>query len=88
MVRLKKFLLQTPANHYRKQVEQQLKQRTTELSKTQQEHGATAIALRDTNQKLRIREAELENQTHEFKEKLTERKRAEDLLRRNEESLA
>jgi PAS domain S-box-containing protein len=73
--------------NYGQQVEQQLNLRTTELQNSQREHGAIAIALRDTNQKLRIREAELENSAHKFKEKLKERKQSEEILRRNEESL-
>jgi PAS domain S-box-containing protein len=68
-------------------LEQQLKNRNTELQKTQGELGQAAITLRDTNQKLRIREAELENREHEFRDQLNERKRAEDLLRRNEQNL-
>ena len=75
------------ARHLRQQLDQQLKTRTAELSKSQDEHGKTSIALRDTTQKLRIREAELENHATGFKQQLSERKRAEELLRRNEETL-
>lgn len=75
------------ARQQRQQLDQQLKLRSGELSKSQDEHGKTAITLRDTTQKLRIREAELENREHEFKQQLTERKRAEHVLRHNEETL-
>ena len=75
------------ARKHRQQLDQQLKTRTGELRESQDEHGKTAITLRDTTQKLRIHEAELENRGHEFKQQLAERKRAEELLRRNEETL-
>ncbi len=75
------------ARHFRQQIEQQLKHRTEELQKAQSEHGKTAVTLRDTNQKLAIREAELENHKTEFLEKLNERKQTEKLLRHNEETL-
>ena len=69
------------------QLEQQLEHRTEELQKSQREHGTIAITLRDTNQKLKIREAELDNRSHAFKKQLDDRKRAEQLLRQNEEIL-
>ena len=75
------------ARHQRQQLDQQLKTRSNELSKSQDEHGKTAIALRDTTQKLRIREAELENHETDFKKQLSERKQAEELLRSHEETL-
>ncbi len=73
--------------HNHQQLEKRLKLRTTELQKTQGELGQTAITLRDANQKLAIRDAELENNQHEFREQLSERKRSEELLRKNETCL-
>jgi len=75
------------ARHKQQQLEQQLQHRTGELQESQSEHSKTATALRDTSQKLGIRDAELQNQQYEFKEQLDERKRTEELLRRNEETL-
>jgi PAS domain S-box-containing protein len=75
------------ARNQRQQLDQLLKTRTGELCKSQDEHGKAAIALRDTTQKLRIRDAEIENRENEFKGQLAERKRTEELLRRNEETL-
>lgn len=75
------------ARHQRQQLDQQLKTRTNELSTSQDEHGKTAIALRDTTQKLRIRDAELENHANDFKRQLSERRHAEKVLQRNEETL-
>lgn len=75
------------ARKQRQLLDQQLKLRDAELGKSQEEHGKTAITLRDTTQKLRIREAELENRENDFKQQLTERKRAEHVLRKNEETL-
>lgn len=73
--------------HKQQQLEQQLQLRTDELQKSQGEHSKAETDLRDTNQKLGVREAELQNQHHEFNEQLDEHKRTEELLRHNEETL-
>ena len=73
--------------HKQQQLEKQLKQRTDELQESQCEYGKTATALLDTNQKLGVHKAEMENQQHEFNEQLKERKHAVETLRRNEETL-
>lgn len=69
------------------QLGQQLHLRTDELQKTQNELGKASLALRDSHQQLRVREAQLENREHEFNEQLNERKRVEEQQRRSEESL-
>lgn len=69
------------------QLGQQLQLRTDELQKTQNELGKASLALRDSHQQLRVREAQLENREHDFTEQLNERKRTEEVQRRNEESL-
>lgn len=71
----------------RKQLEDQLQHRTSELQESQAEFGKTATELRKTSQELDVRKAELENQRNEFEKKLNERKRVEQLLQNNEETL-
>lgn len=75
------------SQNHSQQLTHQLQARSNELSKSQDEHGKTAITLRDTTQKLRIRDAELANRETDFNEQITERNRVEKLLQRNEETL-
>jgi PAS domain S-box-containing protein len=75
------------ARHMRGELETQLKHTQGELTKSRNEYGKTAASLSDAIQQLKIAEAEKTNREHEFKFKLSERKRAEEILRRNEEGL-
>jgi len=68
-------------------LQKQLKQTKTELNQSQSERSKAASALSQANQKLQIADTEKANREHEFKEHLTERKQAEETLRRSEQGL-
>jgi PAS domain S-box-containing protein len=72
---------------YAKDCEQQLKDRTAELRRSQGEHSETSASLTETLQKLKIAEAEKARREQEFKTYMRERKSAEDNLKRSEQTL-
>ncbi len=69
------------------ELESQLQQVRSDLSQSRNEYGKTATALSEALQKLKVAEAEKTNREHEYNEKLAERKRVEETLRRSEEAL-
>jgi len=69
------------------ELENHLKQVRNDLSQSRAEYAKTATTLSETIQKLNVVEAEMTNREHAFNEKLAERKRVEEGLRKNEESL-
>ncbi len=73
--------------HYRGELEKQLKHTKGELAQSRVDYGRTATTLSETIQKMKVIEAERANREHEFQEHLNERKRAEETLRRGEQSL-
>ncbi|VGO11610.1 hypothetical protein PDESU_00155 [Pontiella desulfatans] len=74
-------------HHYRGELEKQLKHAKGELAQSRIDYGKSTTSLSETIQKLKVAEAEKSNREHEFKQHLSERKRAEEALRRSEQVL-